>query len=172
MKVADAATFAKLGNSETLTTIKVKDFNQNYDTIQKIVTLQQHQYPRLWSSNGDQKFEFYAVVNGLYSGLAFMGFFLGIAFLAMLASTLMFKILSGANYDKNRYLTSVDSPGNRRLVPFARSGRHRARVIRITVVQDPVKRAIWSFVSTFRVIHRAVRSVLSGNRLDLPEYCD
>lgn len=104
MKVADAATFAKLGNSETLTTIKVKDFNQNYDTIQKIVTLQQHQYPRLWSSNGDQKFEFYAVVNGLYSGLAFMGFFLGIAFLAMLASTLMFKILSGANYDKNRYL--------------------------------------------------------------------
>jgi putative ABC transport system permease protein len=104
MKVADAATFAKLGNPETLTTIKVKDFNQNYDTIQKIVTLQQHQYPRLWSSNGDQKFVFYAVVNGLYSGLAFMGFFLGIAFLAMLASTLMFKILSGANYDKNRYL--------------------------------------------------------------------
>ncbi|KKW87096.1 ABC transporter permease [Lacticaseibacillus rhamnosus] len=104
MKVADAATFAKLENPETLTTIKVKDFNQNYDTIQKIVTLQQHQYPRLWSSNGDQKFEFYAVVNGLYSGLAFMGFFLGIAFLAMLASTLMFKILSGANYDKNRYL--------------------------------------------------------------------
>lgn len=104
MKVADAATLAKLGNPETLTTIKVKDFNQNYDTIQKIVTLQQHQYPRLWSSNGDQKFEFYAVVNGLYSGLAFMGFFLGIAFLAMLASTLMFKILSGANYDKNRYL--------------------------------------------------------------------
>ncbi len=104
MKVADAATFAKLGNPETLTTIKVKDFNQNYDTIQRIVTLQQHQYPRLWSSNGDQKFVFYAVVNGLYSGLAFMGFFLGIAFLAMLASTLMFKILSGANYDKNRYL--------------------------------------------------------------------
>lgn len=104
MKVADAATFAKLGNAETLTTIKVKDFNQNYDTIQKIVTMQQHQYPRLWNSNGDQKFAFYAVINGLYSGLAFMGFFLGIAFLAMLASTLMFKILSGANYDQSRYL--------------------------------------------------------------------
>lgn len=40
----------------------------------------------------------------MYSGLAFMGFFLGIAFLAMLASTLMFKILSGANYDQSRYL--------------------------------------------------------------------
>nr|WP_225353666.1 hypothetical protein [Lacticaseibacillus sharpeae] len=32
-----------------------------------------------------------------------MGFFLGLAFLAMLASTLMFKILSGADYDKTRY---------------------------------------------------------------------
>lgn len=32
-----------------------------------------------------------------------MGFFLGIAFLAMLASCLMFKILSGAASDKGRY---------------------------------------------------------------------
>jgi putative ABC transport system permease protein len=32
-----------------------------------------------------------------------MGFFLGIAFLAMLASTLMFKILSGASFDASRY---------------------------------------------------------------------
>ncbi len=104
MKVADAATFAKLGNAQTLTTIKVKDFNQNYDTIQKIVTMQQHQYPRLGNSNTDQKIAFYDIINGMYSGLAFMGFFLGIAFLAMLASTLMFKILSGANYDQSRYL--------------------------------------------------------------------
>ncbi|QVI33867.1 ABC transporter permease [Lacticaseibacillus chiayiensis] len=104
MKVADPATFAKLGHTETLTTIKVRDFNQNYDTIQKIVTMQQHQYPRLGQTNSDQKFAFYAVVNGMYSGLAFMGFFLGLAFLAMLASTLMFKILSGANDDQSRYL--------------------------------------------------------------------
>ena len=104
MKVTDAATFAKLGNAETLTTFKVKDFGQNYDTIQKIVELQSKQYPRLWSSNGDQKFMIYALVNSMFSGLAFMGFFLGIAFLGMLASTLMFKILSGANYDKSRYL--------------------------------------------------------------------
>lgn len=32
-----------------------------------------------------------------------MGFFLGIAFLAMMASCLMFKILSGASRDKDRY---------------------------------------------------------------------
>ncbi|MBK5514820.1 hypothetical protein JFT70_07070 [Bacillus sp. TH11] len=33
----------------------------------------------------------------------FMGFFLGIAFLAMMASCLMFKILSGASKDIMRY---------------------------------------------------------------------
>lgn len=32
-----------------------------------------------------------------------MGFFLGIAFLAMMASCLMFKILSGASKDITRY---------------------------------------------------------------------
>ena len=39
----------------------------------------------------------------MFSGLEFMGFFLGIAFLAMLASCLMFKILSGAASDVKRY---------------------------------------------------------------------
>lgn len=39
----------------------------------------------------------------IYGGLEFMGLFLGIAFLAMLASCLMFKILSGASSDKQRY---------------------------------------------------------------------
>ena len=37
------------------------------------------------------------------SGTMFMGFFLGIAFLAMMASCLMFKILSGASKDTSRY---------------------------------------------------------------------
>lgn len=40
---------------------------------------------------------------GFVSGFEFMGFFLGIAFLTMLASTLMFKVLSGAASDKVRY---------------------------------------------------------------------
>ena len=43
------------------------------------------------------------MINGFFSGLEFMGFFLGIAFLAMLASCLMFKILSGARGDVKRY---------------------------------------------------------------------
>lgn len=43
------------------------------------------------------------IVKPLYAGLEFMGIFLGIGFLAMLASCLMFKILSGAFADVKRY---------------------------------------------------------------------
>ncbi|MCG0900264.1 ABC transporter, permease protein [Lactiplantibacillus plantarum] len=49
------------------------------------------------------RYAMYLMVNGMYSGLEFMGMFLGIAFLAMLASCLMFKILSGADADQHRY---------------------------------------------------------------------
>jgi len=37
------------------------------------------------------------------SGLMFMGFFVGVAFLAMMESCLMFKVLSGASKDVARY---------------------------------------------------------------------
>src|SRR5699024_1820804 len=59
-------------------------------------------YPILKKAGGD-KLAAYTIINGFFSGLEFMGFFLGIAFLAMLASCLMFKILSGANSDVKRY---------------------------------------------------------------------
>ena len=49
------------------------------------------------------RYAMYQMVNSMYSGLEFMGMFLGIAFLAMLASCLMFKILSGADADQHRY---------------------------------------------------------------------
>lgn len=39
----------------------------------------------------------------MFSGIIFMGFFLGIAFLTMMASSLMFKILTGASRDIPRY---------------------------------------------------------------------
>lgn len=50
-----------------------------------------------------QRADAYDTFNGIFSGFEFMGFFLGIAFLTMLASCLMFKILSGANSDIMRY---------------------------------------------------------------------
>ncbi len=51
----------------------------------------------------NQKYDIYTLYNEMFSGLEFMGFFLGIAFLTMLASCLMFKILSGAASDVARY---------------------------------------------------------------------
>ncbi|MBD8496910.1 FtsX-like permease family protein [Paenibacillus arenosi] len=49
------------------------------------------------------KYASYHMMHGFSSGTVFMGFFLGIAFLAMMASSLMFKILSGATKDISRY---------------------------------------------------------------------
>ena len=49
------------------------------------------------------KYSGYKVLYDLASGTVFMGFFLGIAFLAMMASCLMFKVLSGASSDIKRY---------------------------------------------------------------------
>ena len=45
----------------------------------------------------------FTLLKNVFGGLEFMGIFLGIAFLAMLASTLMFKVLSGVADDKRRY---------------------------------------------------------------------
>lgn len=49
------------------------------------------------------KYAIYTVWNTLSSGTVFMGLFLGFAFLAMMASCLMFKVLTGAANDINRY---------------------------------------------------------------------
>src|SRR5699024_4340868 len=60
----------------------------------------------LESEKADDILSKYKIYNNFYanaSGTVFMGFFLGIAFLAMMASSLMFKILSGATTDINRY---------------------------------------------------------------------
>ncbi|MBD2847724.1 ABC transporter permease [Paenibacillus sp. IB182496] len=49
------------------------------------------------------KYDQYQDNLGLAGGTVFMGFFLGVAFLTMMASCLMFKILSGASTDARRY---------------------------------------------------------------------
>ena len=58
---------------------------------------------------GAGTFPAFLMISGIYGGLEFIGYFLGIAFLAMLASCLMFKILSGTQQDRIRYnlLTKV-----------------------------------------------------------------
>jgi len=105
-KVIAAAEFATLeGQTNTIVTYRVPNFVQQYDLIKSLVAADNkanHVNTSIPVVNS--KFTAYEVINGMFSGLEFMGFFLGLAFLAMLASTLMFKILSGAAYDKSRYL--------------------------------------------------------------------
>lgn len=48
-------------------------------------------------------YDMYVLSNTMFGGLEFVGLFLGIAFLTMLASCMMFKVLSGAKVDQRRY---------------------------------------------------------------------
>ena len=90
------------GQKKFITLIKVKDFVKDYPTLTKIEKLQMTS-PMISRVLSNTKPFTYQVVLGFASGFEFMGFFLGIAFLTMLASTLMFKVLSGAASDKVRY---------------------------------------------------------------------
>ncbi|WP_102272641.1 FtsX-like permease family protein [Cytobacillus massiliigabonensis] len=77
------------------------DFEAHKEEWKKLDLLQQSKYDHAESINS--KYRSYQEFYGVASGTVFMGFFLGIAFLAMMASCLMFKILSGASKDINRY---------------------------------------------------------------------
>ncbi|WP_242239290.1 FtsX-like permease family protein [Bacillus cereus group sp. BfR-BA-01309] len=69
----------------------------------KIDELQVVKYKNVKVEELDSKYQTYKANQSFSSGLMFMGFFVGIAFLAMMASCLMFKILSGASKDSIRY---------------------------------------------------------------------
>ncbi|KRO00037.1 FtsX-like permease family protein [Companilactobacillus kimchiensis] len=100
--VSDSAYAAMNGKETTTVLVKTNSFKNNLATIKSISKAEIKRYPALKNAGGD-KYSAYTLINGFFSGLEFMGFFLGIAFLAMLASCLMFKILSGANGDVKRY---------------------------------------------------------------------
>ncbi|MCH4172239.1 MAG: ABC transporter permease [Lactobacillus sp.] len=103
-KVVTAAEFNRVGGpSYQVTALKVQNFRNDLPTIKALFNSQAKRFPQIKQDDGSYKYAFYTQLNGLFSGLEFMGFFLGIAFLAMLASCLMFKILSGAANDVQRY---------------------------------------------------------------------
>lgn len=103
VSVVDDAKFNSIDSKKnSLTLVRTKSFNKNLAAIKKINQAEQKRYPELKDA-GLSKYDSYVMVNGIFSGLEFMGLFLGIAFLAMLASCLMFKILSGASSDVKRY---------------------------------------------------------------------
>jgi len=101
-KIVDAEAFAKLGAKEQVVLIgRTGDFlahRVSWKALDQLETEKSNGEYLSWSKN-----EYYESSMGIASGTVFMGFFLGIAFLAMMASCLMFKILSGAAKDIQRY---------------------------------------------------------------------
>ncbi|UQS82247.1 ABC transporter permease [Bombilactobacillus folatiphilus] len=100
----DSAAFQQISApTNQIILVKTADFYQNISVIKSLVQEQQARYPTLKIRGTTPKVSTYQMINELFSGLEFMGFFLGFAFLAMLASCLMFKVLSSANSDRLRY---------------------------------------------------------------------
>ncbi|RMC42004.1 ABC transporter permease [Lactobacillus sp. ESL0236] len=91
------------GKRRFITLLNVKDFDYDYPILLRIQKLQLHENPKYSAIYDRSKPNNYQLLINLASGFEFMGFFLGIAFLTMLASTLMFKVLNEANRDKARY---------------------------------------------------------------------
>lgn len=108
---------SKLKSVETLTKNEFNTIKEPVQVTTVVKTNDFHQYSKIWNKldqleikhnnlNVEQYLSRYKgeqEIGEMAKGLEFMGFFLGSAFLAMMASTLMFKILSGAQDDQRRY---------------------------------------------------------------------
>jgi putative ABC transport system permease protein len=107
------------GNTTEIRLITVADFAKDKDALKNLAEENFHKNPTLDKNSAgmNQKALVYELYNALFSGFEFMGFFLGIAFLTMLASCLMFKILSGAKSDIQRYSMLENIGARRHLVP-------------------------------------------------------
>lgn len=102
LKVVSDNQFQQIhGQKHQLNLLEVNDFYGHTKQINKIESMQKNYAAMKQYSSA--KILGYNMINEFFSGLEFMGFFLGLAFLAMLASCLMFKILSGASSDIQRY---------------------------------------------------------------------
>ncbi|HDR7614949.1 TPA: ABC transporter permease [Bacillus mycoides] len=91
------------GKEEIIILGKTDNFITYKEEWKKIDELELAKYKDMKEVHLLSKYMLYEGYYSTYSGTVFMGFFLGIAFLAMLASCLMFKILSGASKDIIRY---------------------------------------------------------------------
>ncbi|MDA2480304.1 FtsX-like permease family protein [Bacillus cereus group sp. Bce025] len=104
IKIIDQKMYDDLkGTAGTVFIGKTDDFLTYEKEWKKIDELQLVKYKDVKEEFLNSKIQAYTGLYGFSSGTVFMGFFLGIAFLAMMASCLMFKILSGASSDITRY---------------------------------------------------------------------
>ncbi|MDM5188072.1 ABC transporter permease [Bacillus sp. DX4.1] len=106
LRIADKENYDKVqGTSHSLLLVRVDDLQKYKPLLTKI---DQRQKEVAEKNVGEEvemqtKMTTYQFMYSFMSGTMFMGFFLGIAFLAMMASSLMFKILTGASRDTRRY---------------------------------------------------------------------
>ncbi|EEK81123.1 ABC transporter, permease protein [Bacillus cereus ATCC 4342] len=104
IKIVDQKIYDSLKDTEGTVFIgKTDNFLTYTKEWKKIDELQLIKYKNIKIDDIPSKYAIYTGFYGISSGTVFMGFFLGIAFLAMMASCLMFKILSGASNDITRY---------------------------------------------------------------------
>ena len=114
IRVVSAQTFSQINaKTNALFLVRAHDMDAASPQLTKITELQQKQYHVKDLQMGS--FTMYQLLKGVFGSLEFMGIFLGIAFLAMLASCLMFKILSGTASDKIRF-DMLNKIGTRRSV--------------------------------------------------------
>lgn len=93
------------GTEHSVTLVKVDDMKKYKPLLLDIDKRQKELIEKTTGAKVElyTKMTIYQFMNSFMSGTMFMGFFLGIAFLAMMASSLMFKILTGASRDVRRY---------------------------------------------------------------------
>ncbi|GEP24202.1 FtsX-like permease family protein [Lentilactobacillus diolivorans] len=104
IKFVSDQVFSKVsGEINHLKLIRVKDLNGQSASLKAIFDLQKRELGSKVVQSMGESLILYEFVKNIFSSMEFMGVFLGIAFLAMLASCLMFKILSGIDRDKTRF---------------------------------------------------------------------
>ncbi|MEJ9251104.1 ABC transporter permease, partial [Bacillus thuringiensis] len=104
IKIVDYNIYNGLKGKESIVFMgKTNDFGSYIKEWKKLDELQIAKYKNVKAEELGSKYQTYIMSHDFASGLMFMGFFVGIAFLAMMASCLMFKVLSGASKDVTRY---------------------------------------------------------------------
>ncbi|PGZ07630.1 ABC transporter permease [Bacillus cereus] len=106
VRIADEEHYkAVQGTEHSVTLVRVDDMKKYKPLLLDIDKRQKELIEKTTGAKVElyTKMTIYQFMNSFMSGTMFMGFFLGIAFLAMMASSLMFKILTGASRDVRRY---------------------------------------------------------------------
>ncbi|HFJ9274898.1 ABC transporter permease [Bacillus cereus] len=104
IKIVDKNMYHSIEGLESTVFIgKTDNFKLYLKEWKQLDELQLTKYTSMKPEELKSKYRMYDSYHGMFSGLMFMGFFVGIAYLAMMASCLMFKVLSGASKDCTRY---------------------------------------------------------------------